>query len=96
VSADELKAIIAILNDNDKNGPAASKAYSDGLYVAGERYVATNIQERHIYGRKEKTGVCIVKTTQAILIGHYGENTQAGNATATVEALADYLVKQGY
>jgi profilin len=43
-----------------------------------------------------KNGICIVKTTQAILIGHYGENVQAGNATQTVEALADYLRKVGY
>jgi len=43
-----------------------------------------------------RTGVCIVKTKQAILVGHYGENQQAGNATQTVEALADYLIKVGY
>ena len=43
-----------------------------------------------------RTGICIVKTGQAILVGHYGENVQAGNATQTVEALADYLVKAGY
>lgn len=43
-----------------------------------------------------KTGVCIAKTKQAILIGHHGENTLAGNASQTVEALADYLIKNGY
>jgi profilin len=43
-----------------------------------------------------KTGICIVKTKQAILVGHYGENVQAGNATQTVEALADYLTNAGY
>lgn len=43
-----------------------------------------------------KEGICIVKTTQALIVGHYGENVQAGNATQTVEALADYLIGQGY
>jgi len=43
-----------------------------------------------------KEGVVICKTTQAILIAHYGENVQAGNAAATVEKLADYLVGLGY
>ena len=47
----------------------------------------------HLQGR---TGIVIVKTKQAILVGHYGEGMQAGNAATTVEALADYLVKAGY
>lgn len=38
----------------------------------------------------------ICKTTQAILIAHYGENVMAGNAATTVEKLADYLVGLGY
>ena len=47
----------------------------------------------HLQG---KTGIIIVKTTQAIIVAHYGENNIAGNSTQTVEALADYLVKAGY
>lgn len=43
-----------------------------------------------------RTGIAVVKTKQAILVGHYGEGTQAGNAVQTVEALADYLIKVGY
>jgi profilin len=43
-----------------------------------------------------RTGIVIVKTKQAILFGHYPETVQAGNATQTVEALADYLIKVGY
>lgn len=43
-----------------------------------------------------KEGVVIAKTTQAILIAHYGENVIAGNAATTVEQLADYLIKVGY
>jgi hypothetical protein len=45
---------------------------------------------------KGKEGIVICKTTQAILVAHYGENGAAGNAAATVEKLADYLVGLGY
>jgi profilin len=38
----------------------------------------------------------IAKTTQAIIISHYGEEVQAGAAAKTVEDLADYLVGLGY
>ncbi|KAL2262668.1 hypothetical protein VTK26DRAFT_538 [Humicola hyalothermophila] len=97
VSNDEIKTIIAILDDpNKQNGEAVSKAFADGLYVGGERYVVFRVEDTHIYGRQGRTGICIVKTKQAILVGHYGENVQAGNATQTVEALADYLTGLGY
>ncbi|KAK4146861.1 Profilin/allergen [Dichotomopilus funicola] len=94
VGADELqKVIIPILNEDEK---VRDKAYGDGLYVAGERYVLTKVDGRSIYARQGKDGVCIAKTKQAIIIGHHGETIQAGNATQTVEALADYLIGQGY
>lgn len=38
----------------------------------------------------------IVKTKQALLIGHYPENVQPGQAATTVEKLADYLIGVGY
>ncbi len=36
------------------------------------------------------------KTQQAILVAHYPEKVQPGNATTTVEKLADYLIGVGY
>lgn len=95
LSADEMKFISTVLAEKG-NGPNVDKSFAEGFHVAGERYVAFNVEDRHIYGRKGKTGVVIVKTGQAIIVGQYGENIQAGNATQTVEALADYLIKAGY
>ncbi|KAK3318425.1 profilin, partial [Apodospora peruviana] len=92
VSPAEMKSIVEIL----AGGSGKDQAFSEGIHIGGERYVAFNVEDRHVYGRKGRTGIIIVKTGQAILIGHYGENVQAGNATQTVEALADYLVKAGY
>ncbi|KAF8862559.1 profilin [Acephala macrosclerotiorum] len=78
------------------NPKADSKVWTDGFHVAGVRYVATKLEERSLYGRQGKEGIVIVKTTQAILIGHYPENVQAGNAAVVVEKLADYLIGLGY
>ena len=91
-----MKAIATIFEAN--NQAATDKAYSDGLHVAGEKYVATIVSadDNIAMIRKGKTGVAIAKTKQAIVVGHYGENAQASNARATVEALADYLRKSGY
>ncbi|KAH8681473.1 profilin [Xylariales sp. PMI_506] len=90
---EEMKNFAAILSGSDD---AKTKAFADGIHAAGERFVAFKIEDRSIYGRHGRTGIVVVKTKQAILVGHYGESVIAGNATSTVEALADYLVKAGY
>ncbi|KFX88571.1 hypothetical protein V495_08198 [Pseudogymnoascus sp. VKM F-4514 (FW-929)] len=92
VSPTEMKNIVAAL----AGGKAADELWQNGIHVAGERYVVFKVEGRSIYGRKGKEGVVIVKTTQAIIISHYGENTQAGPAAKTVEDLADYLINLGY
>lgn len=43
-----------------------------------------------------REGIAIAKTKQAIIIGHHPDTAVAGNANATVENLADYLIGQGY
>ncbi|KAK1778616.1 profilin [Copromyces sp. CBS 386.78] len=95
LSPEEMKFIAAVVAENGK-GPNVDKVFAEGIHVGGQRYVAFNIEGRHVYGRQGKTGVIIVKTTQAILVAHYGENHTAGNSTQAVEALADYLIKSGY
>ena len=37
-----------------------------------------------------------VKTNLAILVGHYPDTVQPGNAATAVEKLADYLITQNY
>ncbi|KAI1093633.1 Profilin/allergen [Rostrohypoxylon terebratum] len=92
-SKEETKNLVDIIS---KTAGATDKAYADGVYVAGERYVVFRIEERSVYLRQGRTGVVVVKTKQAVIFGHYGEAQQVGNATQTVEALADYLIKAGY
>ncbi|KAI5848064.1 hypothetical protein BZA05DRAFT_119108 [Tricharina praecox] len=70
---------------------------ANGLHAQGEKYVfLRNIEDRSIYAKRNKEGIICVKTKQAVLIAHYPENVQAGEATKIVEALADYLIGVGY
>ncbi|OTB06372.1 hypothetical protein M426DRAFT_319106 [Hypoxylon sp. CI-4A] len=93
IKPEEMKEIVAIVSGT---AGASDKAFGNGFHIAGERYVAFRIEDRSLYGRQGRTGVVVVKTKQAIIIGHYGEAQVVGNATQTVEALADYLIKAGY
>jgi len=90
VSPTEMQEIVSGLSGK------ADKLYAEGLHVAGERYVLTKAEDRSLYARKGREGVVIVKTTQAILIAHYGDGMIAGNSAQTVEQLADYLISTGY
>jgi profilin len=90
---EEMKAISAIVGGDDA---AKDKAFAEGLYIAGERYVMARADGRSIYARSGRLGVAVAKTKQAIVVGHHGEAQVAGNTTSTVENLADYLIGQGY
>ena len=45
-----------------------------------------------IRGRKGAGGVCIKKTTTAMVVGIYTEGTQPGDVNMVVENLGDYLI----
>ncbi|KAK9464686.1 profilin [Lipomyces arxii] len=67
-----------------------------GLHAQGVKYFLLRADERSIYGKKGAEGLVIVRTTQAILLAHYPEGVQPGEATKIVEQLADYLISVGY
>ncbi|MCJ1415770.1 profilin, required for normal timing of actin polymerization in response to thermal stress [Xylographa parallela] len=92
VKPEELKEIVTAYKDTSD----VKKVQSTGLHVAGDKYVVIKADDRSLYGKKGKTGILIVKTTQAILISHYPETVQPGAAATTVEQLADYLIGVGY
>ncbi|KAM3506957.1 hypothetical protein MY10362_002077 [Beauveria mimosiformis] len=93
VKPEEMKAISAIVNGDTA---AKDKAFAEGLFIGGERYVVARAEDRSIYARSGREGVAIAKTKQAIVIGQHSEAQIAGNASSTVEGLADYLIAQGY
>lgn len=66
----------------------------------GRRYVSTFIPDKLRYESltifQGKEGLVVVRTKQAMLIGHYPDGVTQSAANTTVEALADYLIGQGY
>ncbi|KAM3421434.1 Profilin [Cercospora zeina] len=95
VKPEEMQAVVAAYKDKgDESG--VKKVQSEGLHIAGDRYVVIKADDRSIYGKKGREGVVLVKTTQAILVTHYPETVQPGAAANTVEQLGDYLIKVGY
>ncbi|TKA69130.1 hypothetical protein B0A55_08493 [Friedmanniomyces simplex] len=111
VSPTEMQAVVAAYKDPG-NKEGVKKVQSEGLHIAGERFVVLKADDRSVYGKKVslhlwegatantlrqgREGVVIVKTTQAILVTHYPESVQPGVAANTVEQLGDYLIKVGY
>ncbi|KAG0046055.1 profilin, required for normal timing of actin polymerization in response to thermal stress [Gryganskiella cystojenkinii] len=90
VDADEVNKLVAAFDSID--GVAAG-----GLFLGHKKYVLLrNDPGRSIYARLGSTGVCCVKTSQAVIVGYYDENIQSGDCTVIVEALADYLRSVGY
>jgi len=90
ISPEEIKAIIGAYTD-------ATNVQSNGFHVHGVRYVYVSSDDRTLTGRgKDKDGVIVVKTKQAIVVAHYPSAVQPGAARKTVEALGDYLIGVGY
>jgi len=92
VSPQEMQTVVAAYKDTAD----PKKVWGTGLHIAGEKYVTLKADDRSLYGKKGKEGVMIVKTKQAILIAHYPETVQPGEAATTVEKLGDYLIGVGY
>jgi len=89
VTKDECVAIMQAFKD-------ATALRSNGMKVATEKYFVIKADDRSVYGKKQATGVVVVKTTKALLIGTYDDKIQPGNCANVVEKLADYLIEQGY
>ncbi|KAL7275809.1 profilin, required for normal timing of actin polymerization in response to thermal stress [Rhizina undulata] len=70
--------------------------YEKGIHIGKLKYICIKADDRSIYGKKGKEGICCVKTKQAILVAHYPETVQPGEAAKVVEQLADYLIGVGY
>ncbi|XP_057538313.1 profilin Sal k 4.0201 [Amaranthus tricolor] len=67
-----------------------------GLFLGGEKYmVIAGEPGAVIRGKKGPGGVCIKKTTQALVFGTYDEPVTPGQCNMVVERLGDYLIEQG-
>ena len=83
-----VKLLASIMGDE-------SSLRRDGVQVANQSYIYLRGDHgKSIYGRRgADSGVCIVKTRKAILIGTYSHGIQASNCNSVMERLADYLIQ---
>ncbi|KAL0632680.1 profilin, required for normal timing of actin polymerization in response to thermal stress [Maublancomyces gigas] len=96
VQQSEVQALISAFKDGLTLGKGVQDLHEKGLYIGGAKYFCIKADERSIYGKKGKEGIISVKTKQAILVAHYPDTVQPGEAAKTVEQLADYLLGVGY
>ena len=66
-----------------------------GLKLGDVKYMVIAGDEGVLRGRKGAGGICLKKTTTAMVIGIYQEGTQPGDVNMVVENLGDYLIGQG-
>ncbi|RUP47080.1 P-loop containing nucleoside triphosphate hydrolase protein [Jimgerdemannia flammicorona] len=67
---------------------------SDKETNVGKRKGKYSMDDSFLY--HGSTGVCIVKTNQAIIVSFYGDGTNPGSCNKVTEGLADYLIGAGY
>merc|ERR1712000_320345 len=80
ISPAEMKVVSSIVGGDDA---AKDKAFADGLYVKGDRFVMARAEDRSIYARSGRTGLAIAKTKQAtgqVAEGRLQEDRRAHSA----------------
>ncbi|RUS22003.1 profilin [Endogone sp. FLAS-F59071] len=85
----EHEALVAAFDD-----PSGIQA--KGLHINGVKHFALVANDRSIYGKMAATGVCCVKTNQAVIIGYYDDKSNGPQCNKATEAIADYLITSGY
>ncbi|KAG0281889.1 profilin, required for normal timing of actin polymerization in response to thermal stress [Linnemannia exigua] len=89
ISGAEAKKLIAAFED-------VSDVAANGIFLEGVKFFFLRNPENSIYARNGATGITVTKTGQAIIVGYYNENQQAGDCNNVVEGLATYLIGHGY
>ena len=89
VSAAEVKAIVV--------GAGKADAFAaSGVMCAGTKYMFLRAQDNYVFGKKGAGGCGAYKTSKAVIIGVYDENTQAGTFNTAIGKTADALAAAGY
>jgi profilin len=95
IKPEEMKILSDIVKGDQT---VIDKTFGEGLYVAGERFVLTSVEEGTGYARassddpeKKKEGIVICGTLQAIIIAHHDSTHTRQNVTPTTQKLAEYL-----
>ena len=92
LSATEKGALSSAFGGSDN-----SSLYSNGVYIGGVKYFFINMPDSNtMLLKKGQGGATVCKSSQAFIVGTYGENTTPGNNNVTVGNMADYLRGAGY
>lgn len=85
----QVRKLVACILGED---PSLRKA---GIEVANQKFIFLRTDAgKAVYGRKgADSGICVVKSKKAILIGTYGPGVQPVNCNSVIEKLADYLIQ---
>jgi profilin len=95
ISADEVAVMMKGLSDDD-DAAVALATNPAGLRIGGAKYMVIQGEPGAVIRGKLGTGgVCIKKTTSALIIGIYDTPTQPPECNVVVENLGDYLIGQG-
>ncbi|CAH1425175.1 unnamed protein product [Lactuca virosa] len=86
--SEEINAIIKEFNEAGHLAPT-------GLFLAGAKYMVIQGEAGAVIrGKKGAGGICVKKTTQAMVFGLYDEPVAPGQCNMVVERLGDYLLDQ--
>jgi profilin len=85
----ELKKVIDNIGSSDVL-PAT------GVILAGVKYMYLSGTDRVIRAKKDKTGLHIMKTTQAVIVSRYEDPIMPEQCATVTEKLGDYLISVGY
>merc|ERR1711942_439173 len=86
VTPEEIKALL-----NNYTNLASS-----GFHLAGKKYFYLSGDDNVVRGKQGKSGVHVVKTNQAVILGLYDDSMQPAEASTVTETLGDYLKGVGY
>jgi len=88
----ERKVIVESFSDT--SNPKA--VVEHGIHINGEKFITLDSDNESLKAKKGKEGIIVIKTTQALLIGHHPADVQTTVAYSSVAELAEYLIKVGY
>jgi len=74
----------------------ADSIHATGFKINNEKYTVVRSDDQVLMGRKGKEGVVVVKTKQALILGHHPDTIATQQCAQTVEGLGDYLSTVGF
>jgi len=85
----ELKKVIDSIGNPDVLAPS-------GVLIGGIKYMYLSGTDKVIRAKKDKAGLHIMKTQQAVILTRYEDPIMPEQCATVTEKLGDYLISVGY